>query len=189
VGIPDTAIRATFATRVAALAPAMDVLVLPACVLDRDLRYHYVNAAYCVHSGRAAHEFQSRTPDEVFERTPRDDRRSHMQRALDGQMEVFNRRTLEGPNAGRWMRAHYFPLRDAAGEVEGVLVVLVDIQQLKDAEATLAERERQLSLIMDSVGFPVTYVDRKRVIPSPTSRAASGRDARTKRCWDAPSRR
>jgi PAS domain S-box-containing protein len=164
VGIPDTAIRAAFATRVAALAPAMDVLVLPACVLDRDLRYHYVNAAYCVHSGRAAHEFQSRTPDEVFERTPRDDRRSHMQRALDGQMEVFNRRTLEGPNAGRWMRAHYFPLRDAAGEVEGVLVVLVDIQQLKDAEATLAERERQLSLIMDSVGFPVTYVDRKRVI-------------------------
>ena len=34
--------------------------------------------------------------------------------------------------------------------------MLVDIQQLKDAEAALAERERQLSLIMDSVGFPIT---------------------------------
>ena len=45
-----------------------------------------------------------------------------------------------------------------------MLVVLVDIQQLKDAEAALAERERQLSLIMDSVGFPITYVDRDRVI-------------------------
>ena len=164
MGIPDTVTRAGFAARVASLAPAMDVLVLPACVLDRELRYHYVNTAYCAHSGRAASAFAGRTPDEVFETTPRDDRRSHLRRALDGHMEVFNRRTLEGPNAGRWMRAHYFPLRDDGGEVEGVLVVLVDIQQLKDAEATLAERERQLSLIMDSVGFPITYVDRKHVI-------------------------
>src|SRR6185295_5869584 len=47
VGPLDTATRAVFAARVASLAPAMDVLVLPACVLDRELRYHYVNAAYC----------------------------------------------------------------------------------------------------------------------------------------------
>jgi len=156
--------RAGFAARVAALAPALDVLGLPACLLDRELRYHHVNAAYAAHSGRAVEEYHGRTPDEVFKRTPRDDRRAHMQAALDGKTEIFNRRTIEGPNAGRWMRAHYFPLRDGAGEVEGVLVVLVDIQQLKDAEATLAERERQLSLIMDSIGFPITYVDRHHVI-------------------------
>ena len=77
---------------------------------------------------------------------------------------MFNRRTEEGPGAGRWVRAHYFPLRGDAAAVVGVLVVLVDVQQLKDAEATLADRERQLSLIMDSVGLPVTYVDRERVI-------------------------
>jgi diguanylate cyclase (GGDEF)-like protein/PAS domain S-box-containing protein len=163
VGNLNTPHRPGFAARAAALAPAMDVLGLPACLLDRDLRYHYVNGAYALHSGRAAVDFPGRTPDEVFNRTPRDDRREHMQRALDGHTEVFNRRTIEGPNAGRWMRAHYFPLRDG-DEVEGVLVVLVDIQQLKDAEATLAERERQLSLIMDSVGFPITYVDRAHVI-------------------------
>jgi diguanylate cyclase (GGDEF)-like protein/PAS domain S-box-containing protein len=164
VGTLDTATRAAFAVRVGSLAPALDVLGLPACLLDRDLRYHYVNTAYCAHAGRAAHEFPGFTPDEVFKRTPRDDRRAHIHNALAGHIEVFNRRTLEGPNAGRWMRAHYFPLRDPAGEVEGVLVVLVDIQQLKDAEAALAERERQLSLIMDSVGFPITYVDRDHII-------------------------
>ena len=38
------------------------------------------------------------------------------------------------------------------------------MQQLKDAEAALEERERQLSLIMDSVGLPITYVDRNHVI-------------------------
>src|SRR5260221_6237412 len=105
-------------------------------------------------------DLEGRTPDEVFHRIPQDDRRSHMMRALAGEATVFNRRLMQGPTAGRWVRAHYFPLRGDADDVVGVLVVLVDVQQLKDAEATLADRERQLSLIMDSVGFPVTYVDR-----------------------------
>jgi diguanylate cyclase (GGDEF)-like protein/PAS domain S-box-containing protein len=158
--------RAGLAARVAALAPALDVIGLPATILDREMRYHYVNAAYLAHAGRGAEEFPGRTPDEVFARTPRDERRQHMQRALNGEPSVFNRRTIEGPRAGIWMRAHYFPLRDetGAGEVLGVLVVLVDIQQLKDTEGTLAERERQLSLIMDSIGFPITYVGRDKVI-------------------------
>ncbi|HET9471431.1 MAG TPA: PAS domain-containing protein, partial [Usitatibacter sp.] len=63
-----------------------------------------------------------------------------------------------------WFRAHYFPRRDAAGAVWGVMVVLVDIQQLKATEAALGERERHLSLIMDAVGFAVTYVDRDRIV-------------------------
>src|SRR6185369_2704104 len=46
----------------------------------------------------------------------------------------------------------------------GVLVLLVDVQALKDTEQALAERERQLSLIMDAVGFPITYIDRAGVI-------------------------
>src|SRR5260221_291655 len=88
---------------------------------------------------------------------------------------------MEGHTAGRWARAHYFPLRGGGDEVVGVLVVTVDVQQLKDAEAALADRERQLSLIMDSVGFPVTYVDRERVIrfANRPSREWSGRTSET----------
>jgi diguanylate cyclase (GGDEF)-like protein/PAS domain S-box-containing protein len=48
--------------------------------------------------------------------------------------------------------------------VTGVLVVLVDVQQLKDAEAALADRERQLTLLIDAVGFPIVYLDRGGVI-------------------------
>ena len=108
MGSPDTVTRDAFASRVASLAPALDVLGLPACLLDRHMRYHYVNAAYAAHSGRAATEYTGKTPDEVFNRTPRDDRRAHMQQALAGHTEIFNRRTIEGPNAGRWMRAGVF---------------------------------------------------------------------------------
>jgi PAS domain-containing protein len=106
VNSTDNIVRAGLAARVAALAPGLDVLGLPACVLDPELRYHYVNEAYLAHSGRKAEEFPGRTPDEIYQRTPRDDRRRHLHRALAGETTIFNRRTLEGPRAGLWMRAH-----------------------------------------------------------------------------------
>ena len=157
--------------RVIALRPGLDVLSLPACVLDRDLRYHYLNAAYAAHAGRDPAEFIGRTPDEVFERVPADDRRYHLQRALAGEPAVFNRRNIEGPEMGRWVRAHYFPLRADDGQVVGVLVLLVDIQPLKDAEAALADREdaieakeAQMRLYTDNIPDSVVYLDRSRTI-------------------------
>ena len=150
--------------RVRALAPGLDILTLPACVLDTGMRYRYVNTAYQGMSGKTRAQCIGRTPDAVFERTPRDERRTHLKRALAGEANVFTRRNIEGPGAGRWVSAHYFPLHGDDRAVVGVLVVLVDVQNLKDAEAALADRERKLSLIIDSVGFPITYVDRERVI-------------------------
>jgi diguanylate cyclase (GGDEF)-like protein/PAS domain S-box-containing protein len=150
--------------RVRALKPALDILSLPACILDAEKRYRYVNGPYQTVSGKAWAQCIGRTPDEVFERTPRDERRTHLKRALDGEANVFTRRNIEGPGAGRWVSAHYFPLHGEDAGIVGVLVVLVDVQNLKDAEAALADRERKLSLIIDSVGFPITYVDSARVI-------------------------
>ena len=164
MGGMETADRADLEARVHELAPGLEVLSLPACMLDLQMRYRYVNAAYEAMAGKTRVECLGRTPDEVFGRVPRDDRRQHLQRALAGETSAYNRRSLEGPGAGRWVRAHYFPLHGDASEVIGALVVLVDVQALKDAEATLADRERQLSLIIDSIGFPITYVDRHQVI-------------------------
>ncbi len=150
--------------RILTLKPGLDLLGLPACVLDRNLRYLYLNGAYAAHTGRDPAEFYGHTPDEVFNLRPSDGRRGQLQRALAGEVTIFSRINLEGPNTGRWVSAHYFPLREDDGSVAGVLVVLVDVQQLKEAEAALTERERQLSLIMDSVGLPITYVDNRRII-------------------------
>jgi diguanylate cyclase (GGDEF)-like protein/PAS domain S-box-containing protein len=153
-----------FAARLHALAAGFDVLGLPVCVLDRHRRYRYLNAQFLRHSGRDRKQYLGRTVEEANPDTPPDDRREKMRRALAGEAVVFNRRTTVGPHVGQWVRAHYLPLRDDHDAVAGVVVVLVDIQQLKDVEAALAERERHLSLIMDSVGFPVTYLDREKVI-------------------------
>jgi diguanylate cyclase (GGDEF)-like protein/PAS domain S-box-containing protein len=148
--------------RVAALRPGLDLLGLPACVLDPKLRYRYVNGAYAAHCANDAARMIGRTPEEIFERPPDDGRRAQLTRALAGEAVIYNRRNREGPNAGRWVSAHYFPLRDEAGGVVGVLVVLVDIQALKETEEALAERERRLSLVTDNIGVPMAYIDRDR---------------------------
>src|SRR5215831_17136817 len=150
--------------RLAALKTGLDLLGLPACILDHDLHYLYANPAYGRLAGRDPAIIVGRTPEIVFGLRPDDGRREYLRRALAGETVAFNRRTLEGPHKGEWFRALYFPLRDDAGAVWSALVVMVDIEQLKQTEATLGERERQLSLITDSVGFPITYIDRQRIV-------------------------
>ncbi|HEX5130468.1 MAG TPA: PAS domain-containing protein [Usitatibacter sp.] len=147
--------------RLAALRPGLDLLGLPACVIDTEKRYRYANAAYAGLSSRAPAEFEGPAVEELFPHiTLPDARRSALARALAGEVVVFNRQMLAGPNAGLWVRAHYFPLL-AADSVMGALVVLVDIQQLKDAEAEAAHQRKQLQLVVDNIGVPMSYVDRE----------------------------
>jgi diguanylate cyclase (GGDEF)-like protein/PAS domain S-box-containing protein len=147
--------------RLAVLRPGLDALGLPACVIDTDKRYQYANAAYAALSERSPAHFEGPTVEELFPGVVPDARRSALARALDGEVVIFNRQMLAGPQTGRWVRAHYFPLH-VGGRVVAALVVLVDIQQLKDTEVELADQRKQLQLVVDSIGVPMSYIDRER---------------------------
>jgi diguanylate cyclase (GGDEF)-like protein/PAS domain S-box-containing protein len=145
------------------MRPGIALLGVPAYLVDRDQRYRHVNAAYERFFGREAGTMVGRTVTEVFGPPNADGRRDTLLRALAGEATTFDRKALHGPNRGRWLRAHYMPVRDGEAVV-GAAIVLIDIQHLKDAEAATAARERQLALITDTIGFPVTYIDRGGVI-------------------------
>lgn len=147
----------------AALRPGLDLLGLPCCAVDLDFKYRYVNGAYPAYFGLGAADMVGRTISEVFSRQPMDDRRKALARAMAGESLTYDRQTLSGPSAGHWVRAHYSPIRHD-GAVAGALVVLVDIEHLKEAEAAIAARERQLALITDTIGFPVTYIDKSGIV-------------------------
>src|SRR3954469_5300410 len=135
---PSEAVAAAgFAARLAALSPGFEVLGLPVYVLDQDMRYRYANPAYLRHCGRSAGELLGSSVQDLFPEPPDDDRREVARRALAGDAAIYNRRTRFGPHAGLWMRAHYIPLPHE-GRIEGVLVVLDDVQELKAAESALA---------------------------------------------------
>ncbi len=149
--------------RLAELRPGLDLLEMPACVIDQELRYRYANGDYAGYFGKVPGEMLGRTLAEIFADLPDDDRRKSLSRALAGESVIFDRVTRNGPNQGRWVRAHYTPVRGER-EVLGAAVFLMPIQHLKDAEAAIAARERQLALITDTIGFPVTYIDCDGVI-------------------------
>jgi diguanylate cyclase (GGDEF)-like protein/PAS domain S-box-containing protein len=147
------------------IRPGLALLDLPAYVVDSQRRYRYLNAAYESLFGRRAADMLGRTVEEVFGPPPPDDRRKALERALAGESLTFDREARHGPRKGTWIRLHYIPVRAGdGGEVVAATVVLMDIQHLKDAQEATAARERQLALITDAIGFPVTYVDRDRVI-------------------------
>ena len=146
------------AERIAALRPDLDRLTLAACIVDSEQRYRWANDAYLAHYGRERESLLGRRVAEAFTIQPSDGRRARLRRALDGETLVFDRQTMEGPNAGRWVRANYQPMFDGE-RVVGVLVITMDIQHLKDVESHLAQRERQLALINDNIGLPMSYID------------------------------
>ncbi len=159
-------------TLLAELRPGLDLLELPACVIDQELRYRYANREYAEYFGKVPGDLVGRTLSEIFDDLPDDDRRKSLARALGGESVIFDRMTRNGPNRGRWVRANYTPVR-SAGEVLGAAVFLMPIQHLKDAEAATAARERQLSLITDTIGFPVTYIDCDGVVRFANAHSAS----------------
>jgi PAS domain S-box-containing protein len=152
--------RTALETRLEELVPGLDLVGLPVCVLDVQRRYQYVNPAYCAYVGRKREDFIGKEPDQVYSTVPVDGRRKQLQRAFDGETVIFNRQNLEGANAGKWVRAHYMPLHEA-GQVMGIMVVLVDVQELKEAEEALAKQRRQMKLVLDNIGVPMSYIDRE----------------------------
>ena len=159
---PQTLVRPdSLESRIAAMKPGLDVLGLPACIIDTERRYRYVNAAYCVHGGYQPPDYLGRTSEEIWGHVAQDGRRGALHRALGGETVAFNRKTVDGPNAGVWMRAHYMPVRDVSSVV-GALIVLVNVQELKDAEEEIALQRKQLQLVLDNIGVPMSYVDRDR---------------------------
>src|SRR5205085_1547823 len=152
---------ASLESRIAAMKPGLDVLALPACIIDTERRYRYVNAAYCTYGGFQPGDYLGKTSEEIWGHVAQDGRRGALFKALAGETVNFNRRTADGPNQGLWMRAHYMPVREGSAVV-GVLVVLVNVQELKDAEEEIARQRKQLQLVLDNIGVPMSYVDRDR---------------------------
>ncbi|MDH5264816.1 MAG: PAS domain-containing protein, partial [Betaproteobacteria bacterium] len=154
-----------------AIRPGLAMLGFPAYVIDAGERYRFVNEAYEVHFARKASELVGRSVTEIYGPPPPDGRREPLLKALAGETLTFDRESRHGPRKGQWSRLHYMPIREG-GAVLGVCVVLVSIQHLKDAQEAIAARERQLALITDTIGFPVTYFDRDRVVRFANAKSA-----------------
>jgi len=83
-------------------------------------------------------------------------RRAYAGEAVSAPPTRYDLRTTTATGAGGafWVQFHFYPIRDAAGAVEQVVLTAIDVTALKEAETALRESQEQLLTAqrLDAVG-------------------------------------
>jgi diguanylate cyclase (GGDEF)-like protein/PAS domain S-box-containing protein len=141
-----------------------DRIPLPIAYLDREGRYTFINAAFEIGRGMARDQILGRTPAEVLGNEAAEHNLPYRQRALQGETVYFERQVRSADGERRWHRVQLAPDRTPEGDIQGVFVIALDVHEQKLAETALRESERELRTAMESVPFPLAYVDRDLII-------------------------
>ncbi len=132
----------------------------PACIsyLDSGLRYRLVNQTYQLWFGHDPAWIRGRHAREVVGEEAWEAVRPNLERALAGETVAFERQ-LPYSGGSRWTYSTYTPDRTPSGEIAGVVVHVMDIGELKKAEAALKESEQRLAVTLHSIGDAVIATD------------------------------
>ena len=143
--------------RMAALTDALPVLISQ---VGRDLRYEFVNRAYEEWFGRTREDLRGRALAEVLGPEVLTRIGPQIEAALSGQSVTFEQ-SVRYPRMGlRDVRTHYVPNVGTDGDVIGFFTLVQDITEAKQHADLLAQRERHLRAVMDSVTDCFYAVDR-----------------------------
>ena len=113
--------------------------------VDTDARYVWVNEAYRGWFGLAPEEIRGRHVREVLGETPWEQVRHRIARALAGEVVVFDNRAFYQFGPARDVHVAYLPHRDPSGRVDGMVVLVTDVSEIKNAERARLRSEHMLA--------------------------------------------
>lgn len=155
----DRRLREALAEREAAMRQFADRIPAAIAYLDPESRYTFVNAAFEAARGLPREQVLGRTTTEVLGEAIATQNRPFLERALHGETVQFERLVELADGTERWFRVQEAPDRDANGEICGVYVIAIDIHERKLAELALRDSEQELRTTMESVPYPLAYID------------------------------
>jgi len=121
-------------------------------VLDTDLRYVLWNAAMEHLSGLAAQDVLYRDARDVFPQLEEWGYYGHMLHALEGKTTVSEDFEYARPgHATRWTIPRIGPLWNSEGVVVGIIVVVTEITERKEAERLLAQSEARNRALVEAI--------------------------------------
>ncbi|MDD5543213.1 MAG: PAS domain S-box protein [Acidobacteriia bacterium] len=130
-------------------------------VYDRDLRYRVWNPYMEELSGLRAEEVIGRHPLEILPFLKEQGVYDLLQRALAGQTVVAPDipQPPIGPKGPGWSSARFSPLRNTKGEIIGVVGIIRDITESKNAEDELQRSRYMLQSVLDTIPQRVFWKD------------------------------
>ena len=137
----------------------LDAAPARVCVVGRDFRYRYVNREFC--------EFAGKPPEQILGITTRELVGEEVARQLDpfahaalaGQSVVREGWIDYRLNGRKYINWLFAPMRNAAGEVDGFVVLMRDQTELRRQQEEVAQRTAMLQALLDSLADAVVIAD------------------------------
>ncbi|MCY7389146.1 MAG: PAS domain-containing protein [Burkholderiales bacterium] len=158
----DYQLRQTLIRKELEIRSMMDSVDMPLSKSDRELRYLYVNQIACDWFGREESQIIGKHWSEVIGEQQFSEIEVFAARALAGEAVTYQRYASYPARQPGQVRVNIFPDRTSDGDVCGVYVVITDIERDHQLKQQIIDRERQLRLITDNIGLPISYIDADR---------------------------
>ncbi|MBL0124971.1 MAG: PAS domain-containing protein [Betaproteobacteria bacterium] len=129
--------------------------------IDTKRRYKFVNNTFLRQRGKSRHEIVGRTSEEVLGIETAQLAAPYVARALAGETVTYERLVPMVDGEERWFRVRMVPDLDRNAQAQGIYVVGTDIHDIKMVQATLEISEAELRFAMDSLPYPMSYIDRE----------------------------
>lgn len=130
-------------------------------VFDRELRYQVFNPFLEALTTWKEKDVIGRTPAQIMGEEAAATIMDRLRRALAGEVvksgDEFRPKSAVNPE--RWISSKSSPLRNSAGEIVGVIVVIADITSRKRSEAALVEGEQRYRRMFESNPHPMWVFD------------------------------
>ena len=120
-----------------------DLMSAPVTSCGRDLRYRWVSRPYAEWIGQAPEEIVGRTIEDVLGEKAFVEIRPHVDRVLSGEKVTYEAEVSFRGLGPRWIHAVYTPTRNAEGQVDGWVAVVLDISTRKEVETSLQAADRK----------------------------------------------
>ncbi|MGI9024510.1 MAG: EAL domain-containing protein, partial [Burkholderiaceae bacterium] len=131
----------------------------PLTYIDPHTVHQFSNRAYADFIGRSKDEIIGRSSKDLFGRDVSRFFQPTFERALRGE-RMHSEHEMPDEVAGhRFVSIDWLPDLDSSGATRGIYFVAHDISEAKQARLAYEESIREMQRAMDSVAFPITFID------------------------------
>ncbi|WP_320045805.1 diguanylate cyclase [uncultured Ilyobacter sp.] len=148
--------------KVALLQNLLDAIPNPVFYKDKDHRYMGCNDAFAEYIGIKKEEIPGKIVYDIAPKNKADIYRDADDKILEsGEDQIYQSQVVNGQGEIKDVKFYKSVFRDLHGDKVGIIGVMLDITNLKDAVRAAEKKERLLESLLNTVPLPIYYQDKE----------------------------